>query len=395
MAHIEEIRTVMAERLLARRAEIEKATLTRVYALVDPAQRKGPEYAHGLRAAVSAALDHGFEALRRSEERPPPIPAVLLAQARLAARGGISLDTVLRRYFAGYTLFGDFVIQEADAEGWLQGAALQRLLRAQAAIFDRLLAAVSEEYGREERGRLQSAEQRRADRVKRLLDGEPLDSTDLGYDLSAHHVGILAVGPNADQAVSERSRELDRRLLLVRRGEGTVWAWLGANRAFDPNEFEYLAAPASDRGVTLAVGEPAEGVPGWRLTHRQARAALPIAVRSGSPVVRYEEVALLASILRDDLLVTSLEELYLAPLRRERDGGTVARETLRAYFQAERNVSSAAAALGVSRQAVGNRLRAIELCLGRSLGSCAIELEIALRLADDEEKHTSAHLAVC
>jgi hypothetical protein len=34
---------------------------------------------------------------------------------RLAARKGVRLDTVLRRYLAGYTLFGDFLIEETEA----------------------------------------------------------------------------------------------------------------------------------------------------------------------------------------------------------------------------------------------------------------------------------------
>jgi PucR C-terminal helix-turn-helix domain len=39
-----------------------------------------------------------------------------------------------------------------------------------------------------------------------------------------------------------------------------------------------------------------------------------------------------------------------------------------------------AAILGVSRQTVTNRLRAIEQRLGRPLGTCANELEVSLQL---------------
>ncbi|MBW8060448.1 MAG: hypothetical protein FVQ78_09030 [Solirubrobacterales bacterium] len=49
---------------------------------------------------------------------------------------------------------------------------------------------------------------------------------------------------------------------------------------------------------------------------------------------------------------------------------------------AGRNAASAAAALGVSRQTVGNHLGAIEARLGRSFSSCAAEIEAALRLED-------------
>jgi DNA-binding PucR family transcriptional regulator len=97
-------------------------------------------------------------------------------------------------------------------------------------------------------------------------------------------------------------------------------------------------------------------------------------------VVRYREVALLAAALRDDVLSSSLNEIYLAPLAQERDGGATLRQTLRAYFAAERNVSSAAARLEVSRKTVRSRLRAIEQRVGRSLDACAAEMEIALRL---------------
>ena len=96
----------------------------------------------------------------------------------------------------------------------------------------------------------------------------------------------------------------------------------------------------------------------------------------------YADVALLAAIAADDLIATSLRQLYLAPLERARDGGKVARRTLRAFFEAERNVSSTAAALGVDRRTVRNRLGAIEDLLGRPLKGAEADLEIALRLDD-------------
>jgi hypothetical protein len=336
----------------------------------------------GLRAAVSAALDYGLAGLERGEQRAPQIPVALLAQARLAARNGVSLDTVLRRYFAGYALMRDFLIEEAGQESLLQGDALKRLLRAQATIFDRLLAAISEEYVREEECRLDSSEERRAARVQRLLDGELLDASELGYDFDAHHLGLVAAGPGAAGAIRELAASLDTRLLVVRRDESSAWAWFGARRDLDPAELQRIAAASLPAQVALALGEPAEGLDGWRLTHRQACAALPIAIRSPGSVVRYADVALLASILQDDVLTTSLRRLYLEPLAKARDDGEALRGTLRAYFAAGRHVSSAAATLGVTRHTVTKRLRAIEELLGRPLGACSTELDAALRLEE-------------
>jgi len=130
----------------------------------------------------------------------------------------------------------------------------------------------------------------------------------------------------------------------------------------------------------LAIGEPARGFAGWRRTYRQAGAALPIALRSRRSYVRYGEVAVLASILRDDLLIFTLREQYLAPLASERDGGEALRGTLRAYLAAERNTTSTAAALGVSRQTVVNRLHTVEERLGRQIKNSIAELEAALQI---------------
>ncbi len=355
--------------------------MTRVFAVSNPAEAVDPQYADGLRAAVSAALEYGLSAVEQDEERAPPLPAVLLIQARLAARNNISLDTVLRRYFAGYSLLGDFLMAEAEDGDLLEGSALKRLLRTQATLFDRLIAAVTEEHTRELKNRRpDSSEQRRAERIEGLLAGELLDTTALQYDFGVHHIGVIAVGRGAEQTIRDLAKALDHRLLLIRRGEEAVWAWLGSRREGDPARFEVHLSAGWSTEVALAVGEPGQGLDGWRLTHRQARAAMRIALGSRKPFVRYIDVALVASIAQDEVLATSLRELYLVPLSEERDGGVVLQETLRAYFAAERNASSAAAALGVSRQTVKRHLQTVEQRLGRSLGDCALEVETALRL---------------
>jgi hypothetical protein len=366
-------------RLRMRRPEIEDAILTRVVAVSDPSEPHDLEYAEGLRAAVCAAIDYALAAVELGERRSPPPPPPLLAQARMAARTGVNLDTVLRRCIVGQALLVDFLVDEANAGGLGPGA-LQGLLRGQAALAEGLVAAVSEEYARESNGRLSSSEQR-DERIERLLTGEPLDTSQIAYDFEVHHLGAVAKGPGAAEAIRALAAPLDCRLLLVHRGDGAVWAWLGGRQSIDPVELARGAAPPRS-GLSLAFGEPARGLGGWRLTHRQARAALLIALRGPESLVRYADVALLASIFQDDLAVTSLRALYLAPLERERDGGVVLRETLRAYFASERNVSSAAAALGVSRNTVASRLRTIEARIGRSLSTCSAEFEAALRLGE-------------
>jgi PucR C-terminal helix-turn-helix domain/GGDEF-like domain len=378
---IEQARVELSRRLEARRSEIEAAVMNRVYAVAEPSDLD-PEYAEGLKAAVSAAVDYGLASLKLGEEHSPSPPLALLAQARLAARAGVSLDTVLRRYFAGHALLGDFLVEEAEGGRLLRGAALQKLLRGQAALFDRLLAAVAEEHGRESCERLGSSEQRKAERVERLLAGELVDVSGLGYELEASHLALVAKGVGVEGALRRLASVLDRQLLMVGSDDKVVWAWLGGRRGLGPDALERCLAAKWPQGASLAIGEPARGLAGWRTSHRQAKAALPIALRAPKRVARYADVALLASVLQNDLLAASLRQLYLAPLEAERDGGEVARETLRAYFAAGRNMSSAAAVLGVSRPTISNRLRAIEERLDRPLDAIAAELEVALRFDD-------------
>jgi hypothetical protein len=377
---IEEVRRGLVARLRARTGEIEEAVLIRVYGVSESTQSADPEYTEGLRVAVSAAIDYGLAALERSGERSPPLPTALLAQARLAARNGVKLETVLRRYLAGYTLLGDFVIEESTSGERLNGRSLKRLMRAQATLFDRLIVAISEEYTREAETQRGSSEERRLERVERLLTGELLETSELAYEFDVHHLGVVALGPGSAEAIRGAATALDRRLLLVQPSEATVWAWLGGQRRIPTADFEKLISWPWSAPVSVAIGEQGAGHSGWRLTHKQARAALQVGRRRGQILTRYADVALLASTLQDDLLITSLRQLYLAPLERERDSGAVARKTLRAYFAADRNVSSAAAALGVSRRAVTNRLHAIEENLGRPLSVSAAALEAALCL---------------
>jgi hypothetical protein len=377
-----EARIALAEQLRERRSPLEKAVLGRVRAISDPAEGADPTYVDGVGQAVSAALTYGIAGIEQGERSLAEVPVALLAQARLAVRNSVGLDTVLRRYQAGYALMADSVIDEAFKCRAPHGANLRVLMRAQAAAFDRLLAAVAEEYRLEERNLRGSAEARLRERIKRLLDGEALEASGLGYDLGGSHIGIAGAGPNAVRAIRELSGAVDAHLLIVQNGESSVWAWLGCREGLDPQELLSKGRHQDREGVALALGEPGEMFAGWTLTHRQALAALPVALRRRGDIVRYADVAMLASALKDDVLRASLHSLYLAPLEQDHDGGERDRETLRAYFAGARNISAAAAALGMNRHTVASRLRSIEERLGWQLQSCATDLEAALNLAE-------------
>ncbi|HEY2055651.1 MAG TPA: helix-turn-helix domain-containing protein [Solirubrobacterales bacterium] len=374
----------LERRLLTRREELERLTMDRILAIGDPSAVADPSYMTGLRAAASAALDYGLAAIVDPHRDPPPVPAELLAQARLAARNRVSLDALMRRYAAGHSLFADVLLDEATRDG-IKSVELKSGLRALAVRYNRIVVAVSEEYGREQRLFPTSEAQRRAERVKRLLEVNTADASDVGYELECNHLGLIVVGVDAREALGSLASPLDRRPLVVSPDDSTAWAWFGGRRPFEDEELAAIRKAPLPPGVTVARGEPSGEVAGWRLTHRQAEAALSVALLNGEAFVTYAEVALQASLLRDDLLATSLRRLYLEPFDRERDGGAALRTTLRAYFSAERSVSSAASALGVKRHTVTNRLRIVQTLIGRPLGECLADLEAALRLEELED----------
>jgi DNA-binding PucR family transcriptional regulator len=96
-------------------------------------------------------------------------------------------------------------------------------------------------------------------------------------------------------------------------------------------------------------------------------------------VTRFGDAPLAALALEDDAVASWLIDAYARPL--DRDGnGKLLRETLYAYFESGYNAASAAAALGVDRTTVRDRLAKIENRLGCSISKCHVELDTALRL---------------
>jgi len=348
-------------------------------------------YVKGLREAVGEAVRYALTGIETGGLRLGPAPAGVLEQARRAARTGVSLDTVLRRYVAGHTLLAEKVAEEIELRrGRGESERLREVARAQALVLERLLVVITAEYKRELEGP-GSKEQLRSERVRALLDGDrqpgSAEWAAWPYTLDGWHMGMIAVGPDAEETVGALASALERQLLCVPSGEQDgLWAWFGGRARPRQNELELaLKALTPKQGLVCACGEPGHGLGGWRRTHHQAQAALMVALRRPRQLTRYADVALLCAALGDEQLARSLLDAYITPLK-DMPGGSL-RETLRAYLRAGRGVSSAAAALGVARSTVESRLRTTEERLAISLQHGSPELEIALQLDEIEPKN--------
>jgi PucR C-terminal helix-turn-helix domain/GGDEF-like domain len=384
----DEIRGELVARLRSRSAEIEDAIFNRVRTLASPAESEDAEYRAGLRATVAESLDYALTSIERGEEEIGAFPPAAAVQARRAARAGVRLDTVLRRYAAGDRLVSEIIMDEA---GRFPNEALRQVLTTQSPHVDRLMASVAAEYMAELELMRRSPAQRVAERVKRLLAADaPFDADGLDYEFEAWHLGLIVTGARADVAARTLAAGMSREPLVVKRGDDSAWAWLGGRQPLEVSEVQRYLAAGVLGDVTLAVGEPRWGLDGWRLTHHEAQAARQVMLRSSQSLVQASSVILLAAVLGDEALSKSLRETYLAPLDEHGDSGLVLRETLRAYFAAGFNAATAAAALEIDRHTVQRRLRKVEEALGRLLPSCHAELEVALSLEELDSPSNSA-----
>jgi hypothetical protein len=379
-------RSALLNRLRENAGELEQLVFDRISALEEEAGDEGRDRLHGLRKVIRPTLEYGFASIELGERHCPPPPPEVIAHARSAAWTSVDLHRLLDRYLAAYMVFNRFVLKESKAIGGLrQGPLLDELTQSHNFAFERLNGVIGEEYRREHRKKTRSPEAGRLERIKGLLSAELLEAPDLSYDFSKHHIGLVGCGEEAAEAARTLARKLEGELLLVQPSPDRVWAWIG-NLAMKPAAAaESLLRSELAPTVRLAVGEPSSGLGGWRQSHRQAEAAFAVAAPREWSMVLYANVAVVASLADNDLLKSFLYNRYLVPLEKGSDDGKILRDTLKAYFAAGWNGKTAGETLGVSRQTVRQRIKAVEQSLGCPLPSCAFNLHTALHLKDLDE----------
>lgn len=375
-----DVRVELAKRLRARRLEIEDVIFAVVSSIADRPGHSDSEYITGLRATVTAIVDYSLNGIEQGPERSAPIPSVAVEQVQRAARSGVGLETVLLRYTVGHRHLARFVMGEAEKS---PRRCLRDILDHLGIMLEMLMRSLSTEYHHEVKRTGQTIEQRRADRVRRLLAGELEEATEFGYAFDdMWHLGLIVLGAKVHDAIRCLEKTSTQRLLLVVRDKKAAWAWIATRERSILSDLDVVWSAVASTGVSLAIGEPSKDLNGWRLTHQQAQAALLLILQGSRAVVRYTDDMILTAALQNPTLAKSLEEIYLSPLASQRDGGVAWRKTLRAYLDARGNIVTAAAKLGVDRSTVRRRLENIERQLDRMLHTCQAEIDVALRLHD-------------
>lgn len=364
----------LRETLEANREEVEEAIAARLRNN-EVGLPLGPEYMIGLTRGAVEAVDMLVESFESGSDWNPKIPPETAIFLRYLAREEVPLDVVLRFFSRSGGVFMEFLLadlKEGDAR-----IALRYVAAWGTRNLDRLLKAFADEYT-DELGRMNGspAHEKRM-QINRVLKGGSEDPELLGYRMDAVHTGLIVIG-RARLVCQRLAETLGCALLLVPDAENTWWAWFGAQREISVAEIGQ-ALPVELGDLAIAAGEPREGRHGWRLTHEEADAAIPVAQLEGPGVVRYSDVALLATALCDVATGRSLVDRYLKPLNRHRDAADL-RDTLRVYFETSCNAVSTAAKLGVNRHTVQRRLKRVEEAVGEPSGARQAEFEIALGL---------------
>lgn len=321
------------------------------------------------------------------EARSPP---AAIEYARELVHRDVSIDTLLRTYQIGNRVWYERFASRARATldspeevaGALEQAATWTL--ALLAVHSRGLVA---HYGEERERWVRSAVAWRAEAVRAILAGEPLDASAeprLGYALSGDHVGFVLWSAGAEvarleDAASRFAASLGPgRPLLHPLGGGAIAGWVGAPRA------PAGSGASLDGDLLGAVGTDQRGAEGFARSHREALRARRVAELLGAPpgsVTAYRDVALEALALADREQAREFVTAELGPLCLDDESWRRLATTLQAYLAHNARIRPTAQALGVHENTVKNRIQAAAAAVGRPVESRPAELLLALRLA--------------
>lgn len=312
---------------------------------------------------------------------PGRLPDVDTTLIVMASRVG-DLASLLAGYrFAQMALWGSwFELIEASAS---DEATKRELLRHGSQYFFRYADLVgrymAEGYQRGVERAAAAGEHQRFHAMKTLLEADPLASLHFELDLNHYHLGFVAWGAGADDAVRRLAASLGRPIAIKPRLHDTWWGWISGSRPLEADQHRKLGRFRPGEGIRVAFGLEGYGEAGFRATNHQALRAQWVAP-AGLSVIHYGDVAVqaLATEAENDARAFVIHELR--GIDDGSGGSQRLRETLAAYLAAEHNAASTAARLGIHQQTVANRLRAIEDRLGHPIAARQLELAVALRL---------------
>ena len=386
----------LAAELLQTTPELAQAMAAHLYAAIpELAAVEDDELRAELRASSEANIGQALRLLAEGATTEEIVaPRAALEFLRGNVRRGLPLPALLRSYRLGHAWLWERwsqALQDRVADSGELAAAQDESSAFMFAYIDRVSGALVEEFGTERERMVRSAEQLRAETVRAILAGEPVDeeaaSRRLGYALARQHVAMRVWSSARDvggleRAVGEAAAALGPgRPLVVPSGAARFDVWWGS--FVDPvtDELERYEPP---RGVQVAFGKGGKGVAGFRSSHAQALQAARISSLAGgdaSPVTSYADVELVSLLASDLPRARAFVAAQLGPLAEPSEQAERLRATVLAFLTSGGSATRAAETLYVHQNTVVYRVKKAEELLGHRVTERPVELTAALTLA--------------
>jgi hypothetical protein len=219
-------RRMLCQSLAAHRTELEALVLERVRAVDAPPGAEDATYAATTPAVVAAAVGSCLGSVASPRSAPASLPEVMALQARRAARRGIGATTLVRRVFAGHEAIDGVLVEHALALGITAKTGGLRAVREDlGALFELLVAGVTDEHASECARMSALPEDRRAALVETALDGDDRAAAELPYELHERtHVSVIAHGEGARATLRNLSTQMRHFFSEIREQPPRSWA---------------------------------------------------------------------------------------------------------------------------------------------------------------------------
>jgi hypothetical protein len=393
-----------ADRLHDRLADV-SSTILRMFEDQIPDLRGDARLMELLGASVEGNVETVLHALRYdiAVER-VEAPTAALEYARRLAQQGMPVNALVRAYRLGQRTVNELIFAELRAIDMPESTRVTVIEAITATLFeyiDWMSQQVVAVYEDERERWLENQNSLRALRVREVLAGnKSIDadaaSTSIRYPLRWHHLGLVMwypdTGAEGDQLdrLQRFLRELGEAAdaaaspLFAAADRSCGWGWL-------PYRAAVAEAPAKVRQFTLArpdspsvaIGTMANGVEGFRRSHREAQTARGVAVIAKRPaptVIAADDpgLSVVARLGSDVAGTRDWVATVLGDLAGDNENDARLRETLRIYLACGCSYKVAAEELNLHFNSVKYRVGRAVARRGREIGSDRLDIELAL-----------------
>jgi len=343
-------------------------------------------------ATVLHVLQHGIDPERVEA------PAAAIEYARRLAQRGVPMVALVRAYRIGQARFLQWCFDELGSgvsDDPVRAEAARRMTERSFVYIDRVSEQVISIYEHERDRWLNNRATVRAARVRAILAGHDVDldlsESTIGYRLRRRHLGLVVwvrepTRGDDDLVLLERTATMiaqgagcRARPLFIPCDEASAWVWLPLQAGDSPADG--VAAATPEGPVRVALGEPADGIDGFRSTHRQALLAQMVALAAGPAgrlVTSFADIRPIALMASDvgavrAWVLDTLGELTVDDEQHER-----LRTTLRVFFSTGGSYTATAERLMMHKNTVLYRVNRAEEIRGRSFQDDRLGVELAL-----------------